>query len=228
MARYDADRREPLLVDIGRDIRTIVPSTFYVPLDDHGDRQVGDNAHDHCETDPAGIVIGLKKDIHKIRKKFFGPGRSPVSRVELASDLFRMIHDVCRDEVFHADINRCIVTVPVAFEEQKCACIEKAATLGGFTDVHIIEEPVAAAQAWLAQSGQKFGDRVIVCDVGGGTTDLARLRYVHGRFEQVPEVPTMGFEQGETTLTKHSSNNCLLCKTFHLTETLPRSKNRPC
>lgn len=196
VAYYDANRCEPRLIEIGREIRAIVPSTFYVPLDGHGDRQVGDDAQDQSETDPQGVVIGLKKEIHRLGKKHFGPGRQGVSRVDLASDLFGMIRRICREEVFHSDVTSCTLTVPVTFEEQKRECIRKAAELGGFREIRVVEEPVSAAQAWLVQAGQKFGNHVIVCDVGGGTTDLALLRYADRRFEQVPEVPTAGFAMG--------------------------------
>ena len=59
-----------------------------------------------------------------------------------------------------------------------------------------MEEPVAAARAWLTSTGQKLSDHVIVCDVGGGTTDLALLRCDQVRFEPVPEVPPTGFSLG--------------------------------
>jgi actin-like ATPase involved in cell morphogenesis/tetratricopeptide (TPR) repeat protein len=196
-------------------------------LDGQGDRQVGDDAHDQCETDPAGIVIGLKKEIHRLGKKHFGPGRSSVERVGLASDLFRMIHTVCCEEVFHADIHRCVVTVPVTFEEQKRACIGEAARLGGFTDVQLIEEPVSAAQAWFAQSGQKFGEHVIVCDVGGGTTDLVLLRYVRGRFEQVPEVPTAGFALGGNDVDETIFDHLLSLQDAQIDQNLAMSQKAP-
>ena len=196
VAYFDEDRREPRLIEIGREIRAIIPSTFYVPLEGKGERQVGDDAQDRIEIDPQGVVIGLKKEIHRLGKKHFGLGRQSVGRVDLASDLFRSIRRICREEVFHSDVTACTLTVPVTFEEQKRECIRQAAELGGFREIKIVEEPVSAAQAWLVQTGQKFGNHVIVCDVGGGTTDLALLRYAGRRFEQVPEVPTAGFAMG--------------------------------
>jgi tetratricopeptide (TPR) repeat protein len=196
VAYYDAVRGEPRLIEIGREIRAIVPSTFYIPPDGQGDRLVGDDAQDQWETDPEGVVIGLKKEIHRLGKKHFGPGRRSVDRIELASDMFGMIRRKCRELVFHSEVDRCVLTVPVMFEEQKRECIRQAAQLGGFRDVKVVEEPVSAAQAWLAQSVDKFGDQVIVCDVGGGTTDWALLQYVDHRFEQVPEVPPVGSTMG--------------------------------
>lgn len=196
VAYFDDDKREPRLIEIGQEIRCIVPSTFYVPIDGHGQRLVGDAAQEQCDADPQGVVVGLKKEIHRLGRKHFGPGRSSVGRVELASDMFSMIREFCFQEYFHQEVTDCTLTVPVTFVEQQRECIIKAAELGGFRRVKVVEEPVSAAQAWLVQSGEKFGDRVIVCDVGGGTTDFALLQYARKRFEQVEEIPTAGLSIG--------------------------------
>lgn len=194
VAYYDSDRGEPRLVELGRETRSIIPSIFYIPQE--GSRLVGDDAQDMLDTDPEGIIIGLKKEIHKLGKKRLGPGRPSVDRVELASDLFAFIRTGCCNEVFHAEVVECVLTVPVAFEEQKRERIRQAAEFAGFRKISITEEPVAAAKYWLATSGQHIADTVVVCDVGGGTTDLALLRHFDGQFAPVPDVPPVGFSNG--------------------------------
>lgn len=194
VAYFDAERGEPRLVELGRDIRAIVPSIFHVSSD--GERRVGDDAQDMLDTDPDGIIIGLKKEIHKLGKKHLGRGRPIIDRVELASTLFCFIREGCRDEVFHKDFVRCVLTVPVTFEEQKRECIRRAAELAGFREIRIVDEPVSAAKHWLTTSGQHIADTVVVCDVGGGTTDLALLRYRHGHVAPIADVPPDGFELG--------------------------------
>lgn len=191
---FDSNRREPKLVELGRETRAIIPSIFYVPF--KGDRLVGDDAQDMLDQDPGGIIIGLKKEIHKLGKKRLGPGRPSIDRVELASTLFCFVRSGCRDEVFHVDVVQCVLTVPVTFEEQKRERIRQAAELAGFRDIAIVDEPVAAAKYWLARRSQQIADTVVVCDVGGGTTDLALLRYRDGHFAPVPDVPPAGFNLG--------------------------------
>lgn len=191
---FDSNRREPKLVELGRETRAIIPSIFYVPF--KGDRLVGDDAQDMLDQDPEGIIIGLKKEIHKLGKKRLGRGRPSIDRVELASTLFCFVRSGCSDEVFHVDVVQCVLTVPVTFEEQKRERIRQAAELAGFRDIAIVDEPVAAAKYWLATSGQTIADTVVVCDVGGGTTDLALLRYRDGHFAPVPDVPPAGFTLG--------------------------------
>jgi hypothetical protein len=58
----------------------------------------------------------------------------------------------------------------------------EAATAAGLPQVTLLEEPLAAFYAWLSESGARWrqelreGDRVLVCDVGGGTTDFSLVR----------------------------------------------------
>jgi actin-like ATPase involved in cell morphogenesis/tetratricopeptide (TPR) repeat protein len=208
VAYYNAHRQEPQLIELGREIRPIIPSLFYIPP--QGGRLVGDDAQMMIDEDAAGIVVGLKREIHRLGKIRCGAGRPNVARVELASDLFKHIRERCANEEFHEkDVTECILTVPVAFEEQKRECIRTAAELGGFKQITLVEEPVAAARAWLEQTGQKFGDNVIVCDVGGGTTDFALLRYHRGHFETVAEVPTEGISLGGNDVDEEILNHML-------------------
>ena len=54
-------------------------------------------------------------------------------------------------------------------------------------------EPVAAAQGWLAESGER-ADEIVVLDCGGGTVDWAYVRRENGQFRLVPACPPGGIE----------------------------------
>jgi hypothetical protein len=202
VAYFDEASGRAQLVEIGREIRTVLPSVFYIPKEGQGERLVGDDAQDMVDSDPEGIVLSLKKQLHKLGKKRCGPDRPAVDRIQLASDLFSHIHQRCRTEVFHgAEIIRCQITVPVDFKAQQRESIREAAKLGGFQEITLIEESIAAAQYWLrSHPDEKFGNSVIVCDVGGGTTDFAFLRYLDGRFQADDQVLSAGFSLGGNDL----------------------------
>jgi hypothetical protein len=59
-----------------------------------------------------------------------------------------------------------------------------AAHQAGLANVTLLEEPQAAFYAWLAARGEGWrkalhpGDTVLVCDVGGGTTDLSIIEVI--------------------------------------------------
>jgi hypothetical protein len=74
-----------------------------------------------------------------------------------------------------------LVTVPASFDEEARELTLQAAKQAGLPGVRLLEEPQAAFYAWLASQGDawrermKVGDLVLVCDVGGGTTDFSLI-----------------------------------------------------
>ncbi len=72
-----------------------------------------------------------------------------------------------------------VLTVPASFDASARELTREAALQAGLPqDLVLLEEPQAAVYAWLAVTGDrwrrllKVGDTLLVCDVGGGTTDL--------------------------------------------------------
>jgi molecular chaperone DnaK (HSP70) len=75
-----------------------------------------------------------------------------------------------------------VLTVPASFDEEARELTVTAAREAGIENLTLLEEPLAAFYAWLAaQKGGlkrllKDGQLVLVCDVGGGTTDFSLIR----------------------------------------------------
>lgn len=80
-----------------------------------------------------------------------------------------------------------ILTVPASFDEVARELTVQAAEQAGLTQVTLLEEPQAAFYAWLAahvDSWQTYlqpGQSILVCDVGGGTTDLSLIAVTEGK-----------------------------------------------
>ncbi len=74
-----------------------------------------------------------------------------------------------------------LITVPASFDEEARELTRRAAEQAGYHHVTLLEEPQAAFYAWLESQGDvwrrriKVGDLVLVCDVGGGTTDFSLI-----------------------------------------------------
>lgn len=74
-----------------------------------------------------------------------------------------------------------LLTVPASFDEEARELTVRAAGQAGLKQVTLLEEPQAAFYAWLESQGDgwrkriKVGDLVLVCDVGGGTTDFSLI-----------------------------------------------------
>ncbi len=79
-----------------------------------------------------------------------------------------------------------VLTLPASFDEAARALTVEAARLAGLPRVRLLEEPQAACYDWLyrhsAQLDSELGDSrlLLVCDVGGGTTDLTLIQIEPG------------------------------------------------
>ena len=82
-----------------------------------------------------------------------------------------------------------ILTVPASFDEVARELTLEAAAAAGLSDVILLEEPLAAFYSWLMTHETDWdrfvqpSELILVCDVGGGTTDftLIALTDVDGR-----------------------------------------------
>ncbi len=96
-----------------------------------------------------------------------------------------------------------VLTVPASFDASARELTREAALAAGLPqDFVLLEEPQAAVYSWLANTGDRWrktmgvGDKLLVCDVGGGTTDLTLVG--------------VSQEEGELTLQRLAVGNHLL------------------
>ncbi|MBS2030126.1 MAG: Hsp70 family protein [Deltaproteobacteria bacterium] len=74
-----------------------------------------------------------------------------------------------------------VITVPASFDAVARDLTVEAAALAGLPKITLLEEPQAALYAWLEGRGDswrkdlKVGDVLLVCDVGGGTSDFSLI-----------------------------------------------------
>ncbi len=96
-----------------------------------------------------------------------------------------------------------VLTVPASFDAAARELTREAALAAGLPDHFVLlEEPQAAVYAWLADTGDrwrrqlKVGEVLLVCDVGGGTTDFTLISVTE--------------EQGELALRRMAVGNHIL------------------
>lgn len=74
------------------------------------------------------------------------------------------------------------ITVPASFDAVARELTVKAAQMAGLEEFTLLEEPQAAFYAWIDAHGEEWrsqvrvGDSILVCDIGGGTTDFSLIR----------------------------------------------------
>ena len=75
-----------------------------------------------------------------------------------------------------------VLTVPASFDEEARELTVEAARLAGLENLTLLEEPAAAFYSWIANhlaESQKTlfdGQIVLICDVGGGTSDFTLIK----------------------------------------------------
>ena len=110
-----------------------------------------------------------------------------MSPVEASSRILSHIRDAWNHEMALEDPSCALekqhiyLTVPASFDAVARELTVKAAKQAGLSDIILIEEPQAAFYSWLDQSGDSWrdnvqrGDLVLVCDIGGGTSDFSLI-----------------------------------------------------
>jgi molecular chaperone DnaK (HSP70) len=119
-----------------------------------------------------------------------------VSPVEASADYLRHIRDawnstMARDQEAHRlEKQEVVLTVPASFDEAARELTLDAAKAAGLEAITLLEEPQAAFYCWIVahqdgwQRAVRAGELILVCDIGGGTTDFSLITVV-----ETPEGP---------------------------------------
>ena len=134
--------------------------------------------------------------------RFCRGGRTPsprISPVDASARYLMHIRDAWNATIAAADAGlrlerqRIVLTVPASFDEEARELTVEAARQAQFAHLTLLEEPIAAFYAWIAEHHTRRSNRTrsaslsgdgplpddgiaLVCDVGGGTTDFSLIR----------------------------------------------------
>jgi molecular chaperone DnaK (HSP70) len=92
---------------------------------------------------------------------------------------FSMAHE---DESLALELQDIYLTVPASFDAVARELTVKAAEMANLPNITLLEEPQAAFYSWIEASHERWrdviapGDLVLVCDLGGGTSDFSLIR----------------------------------------------------
>ena len=181
------------------------PTSLDLPWADARQFAVGEFAREHGGKVPRRLVVSAKSWLcHPTvdRNAPILPHEAPeevprLSPVEASTRYLEHLRDTWNtvmasaDESLRLEGQEIFITVPASFDAVARELTIAAATRSGLSSVTLLEEPQAAFYAWLAAHTDSWretlhvGDRVLVCDVGGGTTDftLIAVRDADGKVE---------------------------------------------
>jgi molecular chaperone DnaK (HSP70) len=166
------------------------PEALKLPwADAPSDRIVGELARTQGTNVPARLVASAKSWLCHPRVDRLAPilpwGESAaetkrISPVEASASYLRHLDGVWRHATGRALADEDVVLcVPASFDEVARELTVRAAVEAGLPRVTLLEEPQAAFYAWIADHSAAAplaaGDTVLVCDIGGGTTDFSLI-----------------------------------------------------
>lgn len=116
-----------------------------------------------------------------------------LSPVEASARYLRHIRDAWNtrfksDPLADQDV---VLTLPASFDEVARELTVQAAAAAGLPRVVLIEEPQAAFYAWIDEHTEDWhervepGQQILVCDIGGGTSDFTLIRVRRGEGDRV-------------------------------------------
>ena len=184
--------------------------SMQLPWDKNRDYAVGEFARQQGSQVPTRLVNSAKSWLCHPgvdRKAAILPWKSPdearrVSPVQASTIYLKHLAEawnqqIAADRVDHRlEVQDIILTVPASFDAIARELTVEAARAAGFEHLTLLEEPQAAFYAWIDSTAVgtpwrkqvKVGETVLICDVGGGTTDLTLI--------------AVGEEQGQMVLTR--------------------------
>jgi molecular chaperone DnaK (HSP70) len=174
------------------------PGATRLPWSEDSDRIVGEFARTQGAKVPGHLVASAKSWLchpgvdreADILPWGSPPGARTVSPVEASSAYLRHIRDAWNDRFAKDDpahrleTQEVVLTVPASFDEAARELTLDAARRAGLEAITLLEEPQAAFYCWIVghqegwQREVRAGELILVCDIGGGTTDFSLITVV--------------------------------------------------
>ena len=155
----------------------VLPSVIY--LDRRNHRFVGTRAYARIFTSPENTAHGFKRLMGTNSPIHFDGAGVEWSPEECSAEILRTLVGQARAEAGSFTLQGTVVTIPAAFNQMQSEATIRAARMAGLEQVTLVQEPVAAAMASVADSKVPNGV-FLVYDIGGGTFDVALVQSVKG------------------------------------------------
>ncbi len=157
---------------------------------------VGHFARDHGAAAPGRLIASAKSwlshsGVDRTADILPWHGAADVERlspIDVSARYLRHIHDAWNARFPSAPMSeqQVVLTLPASFDEVARELTVEAAARAGLPRVVLIEEPQAAFYAWVYKHTDSWeslveaGQKILICDVGGGTSDFTLIRVRRG------------------------------------------------
>ncbi len=132
---------------------------------------VGETAMEQGKIDNTKVAELIKREMgSNWSGEFIGDTSSPQM---VAACILRYLAEGAKQNGHN--VERVVITVPAYFGDKEITATKEAGAIAGFSDVKILQEPVAAALAY-GISVKAAAPTVLVYDLGGGTFEITAVR----------------------------------------------------
>jgi molecular chaperone DnaK len=153
---------------------------------------VGDKAREMVEKDPANVFSFFKRKMGTMESFFVKNLNDERTPIQLSSLVLREL----KNFVYSGEtVDSVVITIPASFDTIQSNATKKAGYEAGFAEVVLLQEPIAASLAFAnkQENAEDLNGQWLVYDLGGGTFDVALVR----------------FEDGEMRVVDHEGDNFL-------------------
>lgn len=176
----------------------VPPGSLNLPWNEESDCAVGEFARKRGAEVPKRLVASVKSWLCHTgvdRTRAILPWESSeddrrVSPVDASARYLKHIRDAWNHEIAQSDPDarlehqEIFLTVPASFDAVARELTVKAAEEAALSHFTLLEEPQAAFYAWIESQHElwrkevKVGESILVCDIGGGTTDFSLIQVI--------------------------------------------------
>lgn len=149
------------------------PSSVY--LTEKGEILVGQAAENSRLRDARRYRRGFKRALGENQPYLVGELSLTVQ--DLVTEVLKKLKSEAEKTVSGV-ITDAVITVPASYKQSKRDLMRQAAQAAGFSQISLLDEPVAAATYYTQQNQNllKDGDIILVYDFGGGTFDASLIK----------------------------------------------------
>ena len=123
----------------------------------------------------SNTFIEFKRTMGSDKKYLSSFMETDFSSEDLSSEVLKKLKSFVQNDSFKS----VVITVPAMFNDNQKSATQKSAELAGFSQVELLQEPIAAAMAYGLDEKVKDG-QILIFDFGGGTFDVCLVNVEDG------------------------------------------------
>jgi len=155
----------------------VLPSAIYI--NKGGQKFIGNRAYQQAFLAPDNVAQGFKRLMGTSSPMTYAAAGIQTTPEECSAEILRTLLGQVRTEGGVGEFDGVVVTIPAAFNQMQSEATIRAARSAGLDRVGLLQEPIAAAMAAMAQAKNKNA-QFLVYDIGGGTFDVALVQSMNG------------------------------------------------